>query len=105
MRPRPLILFGILVVLAAFGLLAGQRPQQVKTGDNFEIAGIALWQCQCPSHACPCQTNGRPKHGTCYEADFAHINKGQYGETRLDGMNIVLVGNLVDTKQERRTAG
>jgi len=101
MQPRPLTFLGILVVFAAFGRLAGQKAGEVKTGDDFVIEGVGLWQCQCPSHACPCQTNGRPKHGTCYAADFAHINRGQYGKTRLDGMNIVLVGNLVDTKQER----
>ena len=101
MCPRPLTFLSLFMVLAAFGLLAAQKAAEIRTEGDFGIEGTGLWQCQCPSHGCPCQTNGRPKHGTCYAADFAHINRGQYGKTRLDGLNVVLVGNLVDTKQER----
>src|SRR5262249_55751159 len=101
MCPRRLSFVSLFTVLAGFGLWAAQNAAKVKAGDDFQIEGVGLWQCQCPSHGCPCQTNGRPKHGTCYASDFAHINKGQYGKTRLDGLNVVLVGNLVDAKQER----
>ncbi len=99
--PRPLALLSLSTILAAFGLLAAQITAEIKSEDDFRIEGVGLWQCQCPSHACPCQQNGQPRFGTCYAADFAHITKGQYGKTRLDGLNVVLVGNLVDTKQDR----
>jgi hypothetical protein len=97
MLPRPLALPRLSTILAAFGLLAAQTAADINREDNFRIEGVGLWQCQRPSHGCPCQANGQPKYGTCFAADFAHINKGQYGKTRLDGLNVVLVGNLVDT--------
>ena len=80
MCSRPLTFLSLFMVLAAFGLLAAQKATEIKTEDDFEIEGIG---------------------GTCFAADFAHINRGHYGKTRLDGLNMVLVGNLVDTKQER----
>lgn len=101
MRSRFLSFISLLATVATLGLLGAQKESEVKTDDDFHIEGVGLWQCQCPSHGCPCQTNGSPKHGTCYAADFAHISQGQFGRTLLDGLNVALVGNLVDTKQER----
>jgi len=101
MLPRSMAVLTLSTILAAFGLLAAQKAAEISSEDDFRIEGVGLWQCQCPSHGCPCQANGQPKYGTCFAADFAHINKGNYGKTRLDGMNVVLVGNLVDMKQER----
>src|SRR4029077_13148694 len=72
-------------------------PQKsVPVVEEFDLEGAALWECQCTAHACPCQKNGAPEHGTCEAADFAHIRKGRYGKVGLDGLNAVLVGNLVD---------
>jgi hypothetical protein len=68
---------------------------------DFDLRGIAIFQCQCVAHACPCQKNGGPTHGTCEAADFVHVLTGRYGNTRLDGLNAVAVGNLVDQKQDR----
>lgn len=94
-------LFGALAAfLCAFGILGAQKTDQ-RAVQDFEIEGVGLFQCQCTAHACPCQTNGAPTHGTCYAADVAHIKSGHYGEIKLDGVNIALVGNLVDAKSER----
>jgi len=94
----------MLGALAAFlctlGVLAAQKADQQAVQD-FEIDGVGLWQCQCTAHACPCQTNGAPTHGTCYAADVAHIRSGHYGKVKLDGLSIALVGNLVDKNPER----
>jgi hypothetical protein len=86
--------------LCAFGVLGAQKADQ-KAVQDFEIEGVGLFQCQCTAHACPCQTNGAPTHGTCYAADVAHIKNGHYGKVKLDGLNVALVGNLVDAKPER----
>lgn len=96
--PRP-VLRVVTAFLCAFGVLGAQKADQQAVQD-FEIEGGGLFQCQCPAHACPCQTNGAPTHGTCYAADVAHIKKGHYGKVKLDGLSIALVGNLVDTKPE-----
>jgi hypothetical protein len=37
----------------------------------------------------------------CHASDFAHIKKGRYGKVSLDGLNVVMVGNLVDGKPDR----
>ena len=69
--------------------------------EDFDLEGIAIFQCQCVAHACPCQKNGAPTHGTCEAADFVHIHKGHYGNVPLDGLDAVAIGNLVDQKQDR----
>ena len=86
--------------LGALGVLGAQKADQQAVQD-FEIEGVGLWQCQCTAHACPCQTNGAPTHGTCYAADVAHIKRGHYGNVKLDGLSIAIVGNLVDAKPAR----
>jgi hypothetical protein len=68
---------------------------------DFDLEGVAVFQCQCTAHACPCQKNGPPSHGTCEAADFVHIRNGRYGSIRLDGLNAVVVGNLVDQNKAR----
>jgi hypothetical protein len=69
--------------------------------EDFDFEGTAVWECQCTAHACPCQKNGAPEHGTCEAADFVHIRAGRYGKLRLDGVNAVVVGNLVDKNESR----
>jgi len=94
------VLWAFAAFLCAFGVLGAQKADQTVVQD-FEIEGVGLFQCQCTAHACPCQSNGAPTHGTCYAADVAHIKSGHYGKVNLDGLTIALVGNLVDTKPER----
>jgi hypothetical protein len=71
------------------------------TVKDFDLEGVVIFQCQCVAHACPCQKNGAPTHGTCEAADFVHIHKGRYGNIPLDGLNAVTIGNLVDKNQGR----
>jgi hypothetical protein len=68
---------------------------------DFQIEGVALWECQCPAYGCPCQRNGRPTHGTCHGSDFSQISKGHFGGVRLEGLNVAMVGNLVDANSDR----
>lgn len=90
-----------LLVLAAIGSLRGQNAHPTGDLEDFELEGIAIWQCQCPAYACPCQKNGLPTHGMCHSSDFAHIKKGHLGRVNLDGLNVALVGDLVDGIPER----
>jgi hypothetical protein len=89
------------LLLLAAGSLRGDDATSAKKVQDFEIEGVALWECQCPAYGCPCQRNGRPTHGTCHGSDFAHISKGHYGGVKLDGLNVVMVGNLVDANSHR----
>lgn len=69
--------------------------------EDFDLEGTALFQCECTAYACPCQKNGAPDHGTCEAADLVHVTSGRYGKLHLDGLNAVVVGNLVDKKAVR----
>jgi hypothetical protein len=89
------------VLLVVIGTLRGQNAGGAKTVEDFRLEGVAIWQCQCPAFACPCQQNGLPTHGMCHASDFAHIKKGHYGNVNLDGLNVIMVGNLVDGKPDR----
>jgi hypothetical protein len=100
MRRTLLGVLAALPFLCAFAILGAQKSDQQAVQD-FEIDGVGLFQCQCTAFACPCQTNGAPTHGTCYAADVAHIKSGHYGNVKLDGLNIAMVGDLVDAKSDR----
>src|SRR4029077_3613372 len=96
---------GLRVVVVALFLFCNvcllYSQKKLPAVEDFDLEGTALWKCQCTAHACPCQKNGAPEHGTCEAADFAHIRKGRYGKVGLDGLNAVLVGNLVDKNESR----
>lgn len=89
------------VLSALTPLLCAQQNAQTSAVQDFELEGTAFFQCQCTANACPCQKNGAPNHGTCEAADFVHIRKGNYGGLHLDGLNAVIVGNLVDRNSAR----
>jgi hypothetical protein len=94
----------ISVALLLFGnvcLLYPQKMPEPPVVEDFDIEGVALFQCQCSAYACPCQKNGPPTHSTCEAADFAHIGSGHFGKIRLDGLNAAVVGNLVDRNAAR----
>ncbi len=52
-------------------------------GDYFEA-------CNCES-TCPCLFLSDPDHGDCQLAIAWHIDKGHYGSTSLDGLNVVAI--------------
>lgn len=91
-------------VVALVPAISGFRVQgapHARQMQDFEISGVGLFECQCPAHGCPCQSNGRPTHGTCHASDFAHIASGHYGSVKLDGLSVGMVGNLVDANASR----
>jgi hypothetical protein len=94
---------GIFLPLAfvSFSFLPLVLVRSDPTVEDFELEGVAVFQCQCSAHACPCQKNGAPNHGTCEAADFVHIRTGRYGNVRLDGLNAAVIGNLVDQNKPR----
>ena len=99
--PKTILPFAAILLL--FNCFALYPPQASPTSlvEDFELEGVALFQCQCTAHACPCQKNGAPTHGTCEAADFAHIRTGHFGKIRLDGLDAGNIGNLVDREANR----
>ena len=100
MRKEALLSVGVLSFLYLCSLPL-QLTRSAPAVADFDLEGIAVFQCQCTAHACPCQKNGAPTHGTCESADFVHIRTGRYGNIQLDGLNAAVVGNLVDKNKGR----
>ena len=53
----------------------------------WEIDALELANCNC-NFGCPCQFNSLPTHGNCEAAVGIIINKGFYGDQRLDGLKV-----------------
>ena len=101
MRKSILRSIAIVTLVPAISGFRAQDTSHVRNVQDFEIAGIGVFECQCPAYGCPCQRNGRPTNGTCHASDFAHIKSGHYGTVKLDGLNVGMVGNLVDANANR----
>lgn len=52
---------------------------------DWAIQGEELANCNC-NFGCPCQFSTPPSDGTCEAAVIYKIDKGHYGDTRLDGL-------------------
>jgi hypothetical protein len=95
------IVGALLFTVICFPLLSLRLIRSAAPVKDFDLEGIAVFQCQCTPHACPCQKNGAPTHGTCESADFVHIRTGRYENVQLDSLNAAVVGNLVDQNKDR----
>lgn len=56
----------------------------------WEIEGTEFANCNC-AYGCPCQFNALPTHGNCFGLGAFVIDKGHYGDVRLDGLKAVSV--------------
>lgn len=56
----------------------------------WEIQGRELINCNC-SYGCPCQFNALPSKGLCEAIGAIAIDKGRYGNVRLDGLKLAVV--------------
>ena len=57
---------------------------------SWEIQGSELINCNC-AYGCPCQFNALPTKGFCEAMGAIAIDKGHYGDVRLDGLKIGVV--------------
>ncbi len=53
---------------------------------DWEIQGPELVACNC-DWGCPCQFNSNPTNGHCRAAVAMRIDKGHFGDVRLDGLH------------------
>lgn len=56
----------------------------------WEIQGRELINCNC-AYGCPCQFNALPTQGFCEAMGAIAIDRGHYGDVRLDGTTIGVV--------------
>lgn len=52
---------------------------------DWAMQGVELTNCNC-SWGCPCQFNGTPTQGHCRGLIFVQIDKGHFGDVKLDGV-------------------
>ena len=55
------------------------------TGVDWRIRGPSLTSCNC-SVGCPCQFNSLPTNGHCRATMAVQVDKGHFGDVRLDGV-------------------
>ena len=53
---------------------------------DWKWQGIQISNCNC-NVGCPCQFNALPSHGDCRAYMFGRIDKGYFGQTKLDGLH------------------
>ncbi len=68
---------------------------------QWTLEGTYFEACNCEA-ACPCIFTSPPTEGECTALVAWHIDKGRYGDTPLDGLNVALAvhapGTMVATK-------
>jgi hypothetical protein len=72
--------------MAASGTNTKNVPNWKVSGDWFDV-------CKC-NMPCPCEFAQAPTYDECDGILAYHINKGNYGETTLDGLNILALGGF-----------
>lgn len=55
------------------------------TGTEWQIEAEEIGSCNC-DWGCPCQFNALPTHGSCEAFVAVDIQRGYFGDTRLDGV-------------------
>jgi hypothetical protein len=101
-------LLGVLAASALTTELVGQASAQTnpassaeKTQAKWTLVGDYFETCSC-NVTCPCLISpappltSRPTQGECHAAFFFHIDKGSYGDLKLDGLNAVVVASSPD---------
>jgi hypothetical protein len=61
--------------------------------EQWKIEGEYFDSCSC-NVGCPCQFGSDPTLGYCDHVVVWHIKNGNYGDVRIDGLNVVLAGHL-----------
>src|SRR5690242_13252604 len=62
---------------------------------QWQISGDYFEACSCDS-VCPCPTSGmaaRPTKGACDVGLVFHVERGQYGGTKLDGLTFAVLAH------------
>jgi hypothetical protein len=69
--------------------------------DSWTVSGSYFESCNCDV-ACPCVFLSPPTEGECTVLLAWHIDRGQFGGTALDGLNVALAayspGHMLETK-------
>lgn len=87
---RNLWVFGAILGVAAAGFVVSSAPPEGQP--KWEVEGHYAEACQC-NVPCPCNFAQKPTYGNCDNTSVYQIEKGRYGNTRLDGLYVIVVGS------------
>jgi hypothetical protein len=57
---------------------------------DWSVEGLEFASCNC-SYGCPCQFEALPTHGHCRGFEVVRIDRGHFGDIRLDALHVALV--------------
>ncbi|SDF42612.1 DUF1326 domain-containing protein [Limimaricola pyoseonensis] len=57
---------------------------------DWYVEGESFSNCNC-AYGCPCQFEDLPTHGHCRGFEALRIDRGHFGDTRLDGLKVALL--------------
>ena len=57
---------------------------------DWYVEGIEYGGCNC-AYGCPCQFEALPTHGNCRGFEAVRIDRGHFGDLRLDGLCVALI--------------
>lgn len=60
-------------------------------GTNWMIEGHKMGVCNC-AYGCPCEFNARPTYGVCEGGEIGVVERGHFGDVRLDGLLEIFSG-------------
>ena len=66
-----------------------QQEQQQTTIPKWHLKADYVETCNC-DYGCPCNFNGFPTYGFCRALVLFSIREGNYGDTKLDGMDVIV---------------
>ncbi|MGH8670935.1 MAG: DUF1326 domain-containing protein [Burkholderiales bacterium] len=57
---------------------------------DWYVEGIEFGNCNC-SYGCPCQFEALPTEGDCRGFEVLRIDKGHFGDVRLEGLHVAMI--------------
>src|SRR5436190_22806212 len=90
MKTRFLFASALAINLLSAGMPI-QAADQLKDKTPWKITGQLEEACSCDA-ACPCWFNSSPTKMTCGGGQVLFIEKGNYGQVKLDGLAIASIG-------------
>jgi len=57
---------------------------------DWYVEGIEFGSCNC-AYGCPCQFEALPTHGNCRGFEVVRIDRGHFGDVKLDGLAAALI--------------
>jgi hypothetical protein len=82
-------LAGLLGLAAIEPVSAADEPQAKASGPAWRVEGVYAEACSCDA-MCPCVLAAAPTQGYCQALIAWHVDRGSFGDVRLDGFNSML---------------